>query len=1185
MSQNEDSASTQQQQQPSFLQESNPPTAQHHHDAFGEGDSGIDYGDDAIDFEEGDYDSVNGSQGDPLNLNANGIPNAINSSADYRIGINEQSIETPADAQHSETIDLTTTLDELQEEVGLHETTLSTLHSKLLFLSSEIEAEEANAESLRGEIQTLSQRKLRLKKKTEGNIELVRRVEGTLEKTLGRLKSALGQPEYVDKDQDVHFQEGKIGSSAPSIQEEAAVASIEHEIDLNSKYQQAYKAESSTATETDTNKSRSSCIRIPLHQDSKHEIQWSTPNEAIRSKIKQILPTWRTNLPTPSLWGAGSTDVLSRLVSILSNENLLERQDLVDKGLLPADSGWVNESCIIGTPLDIYKHVDCKRWLHTVNSPHTLNEKVPAISRDNRLDPNAVLCPYELGGVCADYRCPYQHLGRPPTSSAITLGNGRRYLRYYALPEVRTPPPLSRDDFVASEKDVSELITNEISSVDGKSKDVTLEYHSQNEDGPAVTKVYPCPTCATVALNVNDLRAHMQQCNPNLFVLDGTEYTVQNVLVDESKTNDAAAKNDQPPGHHAHIENDQQPNPVEDVADASAFIDNQDMVCLPTIDHVSDSDSCDESVTEEMDIPSRGFLFDEQYWWQALIPRANKVSYASCHQAIDFILLSFGFEPVRDDASKVDASHLRLLRCSTLQTKESKSLELQEIILNARIIDFCQICVHMGQCSLGLSLLRSAIQSKENEYHLLLLQHVFDSVKAASTSRGACDLFTSQVRLSLVSQFYQLRHAWLSQDIPKRNKEPRVEQLLAILDENKESLDHDIKRCLSSRIPSSCGDTGQSGWEDFVSCLQLQLEKYIIVPFAYKMTETEQLSFLLECANIGRVLQDVMGNVHDRTFSPLAHVLDPVWAVVQLLLQTRQQKLAVNSASELRPHLLVILVIGPLVFECSSNIISRPLVQTGAFDTFDTRDRLDLSTLDKSIIEMIKDVRRCWRNRDIKIGNIECLLSPLYMMSVSICVCLGAFEKAQLRLSNAINAKSKFQSHSLSMNAISESLYSQLIHLRMSCPTYTDLVDPRGECETRNLVAQATFNGIVLCRLDACGDLPMISAANSNRAGQQQWQNLSSVVNAKHQSEYFEFEASHPKIEITRSSEFPRSLLVAGQTMKCLRLVGCMLDDLPLSIGVHLSSLVVRSLSHIFTCQQGPQHWCFSITLFQRASP
>jgi hypothetical protein len=171
------------------------------------------------------------------------------------------------------------------------------------------------------------------------------------------------------------------------------------------------------------------------------------------------------------------------------------------------------------------------------------------------------------------------------------------------------------------------------------------------------------------------------------------------------------------------------------------------------------------------------------------------------------------------------------------------------------------------------------------------------------------------------------------------------------------------------------------------------------------------------------------------------------------------------------------------------------------------------------------------------------------------------------------------------MNAISESLYSQLIHLRMSCPTYTDLVDPRGECETRNLVAQATFNGIVLCRLDACGDLPMISAANSNRAGQQQWQNLSSVVNAKHQSEYFEFEASHPKIEITRSSEFPRSLLVAGQTMKCLSLVGCMLDDLPLSIGVHLSSLVVRSLSHIFTCQQGPQHWCFSITLFQRASP
>jgi hypothetical protein len=142
-------------------------------------------------------------------------------------------------------------------------------------------------------------------------------------------------------------------------------------------------------------------------------------------------------------------------------------------------------------------------------------------------------------------------------------------LRYYALPEVQLPPPLSRDDFVAPEK-----------AVDGRPKDDKLQCNLQNEDGTEVAKIYPCPTCATVGLNVDDLRVHMQQCNPSLLVLDGTEYSVQNVLFEESRTSEAVAEDKQAPGHRAHQQSDYLHNPEKDIAEDAT--DTSDFIGMPS---------------------------------------------------------------------------------------------------------------------------------------------------------------------------------------------------------------------------------------------------------------------------------------------------------------------------------------------------------------------------------------------------------------------------------------------------------------------------------------------------------------------------------------------------------------------------------------------------------------------------
>ena len=55
---------------------------------------------------------------------------------------------------------------------------------------------------------------------------------------------------------------------------------------------------------------------------------------------------------------------------------------------------------------------------------------------DNHVDPNVALCPYELGGVCADPFCPYQHLNNLQDRPIATSILPREFL---PLPELRLP--------------------------------------------------------------------------------------------------------------------------------------------------------------------------------------------------------------------------------------------------------------------------------------------------------------------------------------------------------------------------------------------------------------------------------------------------------------------------------------------------------------------------------------------------------------------------------------------------------------------------------------------------------------------------------------------------------------------------------------------------------------------------
>jgi hypothetical protein len=774
----------------------------------------------------------------------------------------------------------------------------------------------------------------------------------------------------------------------------------------------------------------------------------------------------------------------------------------------------------------------------------------------------------------------------------ITLPDGRRFFRYYSLPELKLPPLLTEKDFVidaASESEAQLKIDDQ------------TERHKNNETLDRFNKVYPCPTCAKVSLNADDLRVHMIRCNPSLFVVNGTEYSVQNVLIDESESIRKADSSSSLAPKHASgalLDND-------DTVDTSDFINNHDLVHLPTVAVESDSDSSDESIAEEKVTLTKGSMFDSQFWWQPLIPSLDCQS--SCHRIIDLLLLSFGFHPIYDDSNESEKCQIKILLCDDHGDDSNKEAELQEILISARIIDFCLICAHMGQISLGISMLWGILNSRETSYHLFLLQEASDTMKSASCSRSAYSLFDHQMHLMLISEFYRIRYCWLSRTNSKQKEEPCADELLKFLKDGDASTKFSSPRAPSDSL--SPENSASYGWEHFVSCLQLQLEKHIIVPFSYKMTEKEQLAFLLECAHIGQSLQELVESIHDQSFSPLAHVLDPSWAVFQRVFQgSSPQQLDGRSCNNLLPQLPIILVICPIVFACASVVTSIQLASAGIKRSLvdqDSRKRLDLATLDKFIVDMIRELRRCARNSKQKI--FESLLSPLNALSVAICVSLGLFDKVQLRLENAMNAKTKFAGREApSLNMLSEMLMAQLLHLHMSCPTYEGSADISNIERADNLLQEGIVathkeiasriakHGISLRGLDACGDPCFVSASFCNPNERIQWQDLVSIANEKYHANEsrqivqpgrtydFAFDVSHPLIERNEPPtivEFPRSLLVAGHALRHLSLVRCMLDELPFSIGGHLPGLLVSKTLCCITplLTEGSKCRCFVI--------
>ena len=246
-------------------------------------------------------------------------------------------------------------------------------------------------------------------------------------------------------------------------------------------------------------------------------------------------------------------------------------------------------------------------------------------------------------------------------------------------------------------------------------------------------------------------------------------------------------------------------------------------------------------------------------------------------------------------------------------------------------------------------------------------------------------------------------------------------------------------------------------------------------------------------------------------------------------------------------------------------------------------------------MKIIKELNRSGR-------SVEPLMAPLYALSASICVALGSFEKAHLRLEHVLNKESGSSTSQPSIYALSELMWSQLLQIRMICPSYSVPLQCTGNVADRlgkpslpdeilgphnEMASRIVGNGIFLHGVKLRGDSHMnIISPCFNQMQCKEWDKTAMQIFTNHPIieadgsqvdgtvSTVEFCISNPYPEVNgtigrpeqrhdldgvkcRASVFPESLLLLGNTLTYLSLKKSRLTRLPLSIGFHFSSLQV----------------------------
>lgn len=305
----------------------------------------------------------------------------------------------------------------VDSDILLHETTLESIHSKLIALDTDIAAGETATARKRKRIAILEKRQNGLRSSREECAVLVRAVEGTFKRCLGRLRRRLDE-QSIGSFRGEEVEAGDSVVDKASADEDDGKADID-KTDTNSSLINENKGTDVNGgklrgTQAIGNESIFSTNIVPFHQNRAWvELMWSprdpdefSPKRREESRSTALLPFLLPPIP--------SAEALERVFHINASEISAKRPE-ANKNT-DFDYGANVAAFLAGTCLDPLANAG----YHEL--PAHLRVEEGMQPEQCGIRPHLIVCPYQLGGECADPSCLFQHLDKTRRGSESQVG-------------------------------------------------------------------------------------------------------------------------------------------------------------------------------------------------------------------------------------------------------------------------------------------------------------------------------------------------------------------------------------------------------------------------------------------------------------------------------------------------------------------------------------------------------------------------------------------------------------------------------------------------------------------------------------------------------------------------------------------------------------------------------------------
>jgi len=1016
----------------------------------------------------------------------------------------ETSDKQPADAPFP-----AMSIEELEEELGLQSTTLESLTAKLQRLNEDIVKEEQTSSTLRDELQQLDQRKAFFRKRTDKNLKLVKDLEISLEKCLERLRTALDALKGKESSAGTSNLDPGDSDDDSTSGDDGAESS-----DLSKDGNDAGEAGKKVAARNDddhaNNTGSPSQIDVQFHQ-SQTTFDWPTKliqkEREERNSEPVDLPLWRIEGCAKTLIQCSSVHLI---VDVMNSTVLEHRYELEGRDDLSKDCGWLKQSNLWGTCLDVYSQIPSS-LLHS-GFRRTCQDGHGTMEKDEMagvLNPNVILCPYELNGTCADEKCPYQHLkdnNRRKRKRAVAIEStrdeetGAIFVQYDSLPELKLPRPFDENDFVCENTLVDQVQQEEAREIDSSLHRKQSGTSSPDRVDCDANRFY-CSPFNHDSVTLAELKTQLDEAEPHTMEVDGHQVTVKYSFAPEK----------------------------------SDFEQNFDIVNLPAVEEVNDG--------QQQAMKSRYTGFSQLFWWQQHI--ISSISEDQPGKTTFDRIVSL-FNVVRNEQT---------FRILSQYTGEETSSERQsgDILLCARIVDLTRMCLHMGKTAVGAQVCSTDIIKSINiDWCRDIVHH---TMRIGQTPLPSLHQeFCGQTKLLTLSTALQADfNVGLDDD-------ERV-AVLSLADGDARSsmpvdvLEQKIRQKLLASVHIN-KDLSENGWSRFMSLMKVYMDKCVMAPFkTLTCCDKSHLSFLMQCIDFGCSLVEILTTAwHQPTCNALLHILEPAWEASQYLRSTKNG--CVYS----------VLMFGPLLFGSVSSLIARPHCRGAGtkkprLAAFDSRTYADLSCLSKFILGMLKDL-----STHDNLDDMAFLTSPLYSLCAAIYCAQGEWHKSQIRLENVVG-KTVGSGHP-SLFALSQRLWCQVVQLRLLCPPPESL-RKKGTAVSRIAETQKTASVIIGNGVDLQDiKLPGDALVAPSLVSQQNVRHLQSTVRQLNSTQQtngilrLDFtEETHQEL-----AAFPQTFMLL-KSLTHLALPACGLRQLPLSLGCQLNCLKFLHLRHNLLCE------------------